>query len=66
MFHLQAARLVLGRKPFSYGQEGKFPGEKHEVRHKVCAMMSQVQRTDSFLGGTGGILLQSTAGEYRV
>ena len=48
MFHLQAACLVLGRKPFSYGQEGKFPGEKHKVKHKVCVMISQVQRTDTF------------------
>ena len=69
MFHLQAACLVLGLKPFSYGQEGKFPDEKHKLRHKVCAVISQVQRTDTYyyyIFWTRGILLQSTGGEYRV
>ena len=36
MFHLQAACLVLGLKAVSYGQEGKFSGEKHKVRHSLC------------------------------
>ena len=69
MFHLQAACLVLGLKPFSYGQEGKFPDEKHKLRPKVCAVISQVQRTDTYyyyFFWTRGILLQSPGGEYRV